>query len=972
MWADLARAAWDRAGESSGSESRMWLERARRIAPTDAAVALNLGLACLNAGDAAAAAALFEEVLQAFDLLEARTGLAASALRLGQPARAEAAMQAALSRTRMAPVLFPLAAAVARAASRPGWCAMGFDGQLHASIQAELTLDGSLLRPRWSGGRCRIPPGNLLHVTRSGIPLLGSPIDLAALNEVEGFVQTDAGGLSGWAWFPNDPERDPVLAITGDEVAIRVTARDALGSMAVSRPLARPRSFRLAADMLSPGLVHVTGEDGRDLLGSPLHPGAEWRSAAGLDGSFRPVWADVAAPARTALPRRRRVDVVVPVYGGLRHTMDCLGSVLAALPAGSRLHIVDDASPDPGLAAALVQFARKPGVKLIRLERNAGFPAAANMGLAAAAGRDAVLLNSDTLVTPGWLEALVDAVYSAPDIGTACPLSNEATILSYPRRDGSNPMPSLAETAAHAALAQRANGAATVDIPTGVGFCMLIRRDCLDATGPFREDLFAQGYGEENDFCLRARHRGWRHVAVPGAFVAHRGGASFAAAQQHLQARNAAVLGRLHPGYPALIAEWQGRDPLGPARRAMDALRWRAEPARRTAILVTHAGGGGVDRVVAARAAALRGAGIRPVVLRPDGAAVVIGDEPATPNLRFTLPLEWLALVRFLRASRPLHVELHHTLGHNPGLLGLAEALSIPHEVFVHDYSWFCPRIALVPQHGYCGEPDIAVCEACVADHGSNLEEDISVPDLVRRSAAVLGSARRVVTPSADVAVRMRRHFPGTQAEVAAWEDDRAVAPPASGAPAGDTARVCVIGGIGVEKGFDVLLACVRDAAARRLPISFTVVGYTADDDRLLNAGPVFITGQYSDAEAVALIAAQRADLAFLPSIWPETWCFTLSLAWRAGLRAAVFDIGTPAERVRRTGWGWVLPLGLPPAALNDWVMRERGPTAAPFARCQPVIWRRAACREKKAIANSREPCQLTARLRQRHYRYHD
>ena len=96
--------------------------------------------------------------------------------------------------------------------------------------------------------------------------------------------------------------------------------------------------------------------------------------------------------------------------------------------------------------------------------------------------------------------------------------------------------------------------ARVVDIPTAVGFCMYIRRDCLDQVGLLREDLFAQGYGEENDFCLRARHLGWRHVAAPGVFVAHVGGQSFGAARGHLVARNMAVLNRLHPGYDALIA----------------------------------------------------------------------------------------------------------------------------------------------------------------------------------------------------------------------------------------------------------------------------------------------------------------------------------------------------------------------------------------------------------------------------------
>jgi GT2 family glycosyltransferase len=918
--ADIAMHAWRR-GEATAAdpgESRRWLERARRIAPSDAMVALSLALACLRDDDPAAAARLFAEVCNRYEVAEAWMGLAASALRLGEHARAAEAMQACLSRHAVNDTTRGLAAAVAAAAGLPGWCALDPAGRCHADAPADLVLDGAPLRPRWSGASCRVGPGAVLAVTRAGVPLLGSPIDLAAIGATEGFVEATAGVLSGWAWHPGDPARDPVITIAG-ATEYRVTARQVLDNAAGGRPLARPRRFQVAAADLPPGLLRVTGPDGRDLLGSPLDPAAERRSAAGLEAGFQPVWADVIGPAPATSPRAPRpVDVVVPVYGGRAQTLACLDSVLASLPRGSRLHVVDDASPDPMLAAALDALARRGRIRLLRLPRNRGFPAAANAGIAAATRRDVILLNSDTLVPPGWLEALAAAARSAPGIATACPLSNEATILSYPKSGGGNPMPDLAGTIERAALARQANGAIVVDIPVAVGFCMFIRRDCLDQIGSFREDLFAQGYGEENDFCLRARHHGWRHVAVPGVFVAHQGGASFRTAQTHLQRRNAAVLNRLHPGYDALIAAWLGEDPLSPARQRMDALRWKAGRLPRSAILVTHIGGGGVDRVIETRAAALREAGSRPIILRPGVGCVVVGDGD-TPNLRFPMPAGLGSLATLLRAARPTHVELHHVMGHDPAILDLAGRLGLPHDVHWHDYAWFCPRIALVPEHAYCGEPPLSGCQACIADHGSNLDEDIPVAALVTRSAAMLGAARRVVAPAADVAGRIQRHFPGVRPEVMPWEDDLAIPPPPV---PGRIRHVCVIGGIGVEKGFEILLACVRDAARRQLPLWFTVVGHTADDERLLAAGPVFVTGTYAESEAQTLIRAQAADVAFIPSIWPETWCFTLSHAWRAGLQAAVFDIGTPAERVRRTGWGWVLPLGLPPASVNDWLLR--------------------------------------------------
>jgi hypothetical protein len=136
-----------------------------------------------------------------------------------------------------------------------------------------------------------------------------------------------------------------------------------------------------------------------------------------------------------------------------------------------------------------------------------------------------------------------------------------------------------------------------------------------------------------------------------------------------------------------------------------------------------------------------------------------------------------------------------------------------------------------------------------------------------------------------------------------------------------------VIGGITIEKGFNVLLECARDAAARSLPLDFVLVGHSTNDALLFETGRVFVTGRYRDEEAEALIRAQQADLAFLPSVVPESWGFTLGLAWRAGLRTMVFDIGALAARVKATGYGAVLPLGLPPTIINQQLLRTNGET---------------------------------------------
>jgi hypothetical protein len=250
----------------------------------------------------------------------------------------------------------------------------------------------------------------------------------------------------------------------------------------------------------------------------------------------------------------------------------------------------------------------------------------------------------------------------------------------------------------------------------------------------------------------------------------------------------------------------------------------------------------------------------------------------------------------------------------------------------VHDYACVCPRVTFsLPDGRYCGEPaEPGACEACIADHGRRDGAELPVAALRAASAAALAAAP-VVVPSADVAARLARHFPRVAARVVRPESD-ADLPPLAPPPRAPRRRVAIPGAIGPDKGYDVLLACARDAASRDLPLEFvvvghSVVGHSTGDARLMQTGRVWVTGRYKEGEGEALLRAQGASLAFIPSTCPETWCFALSLAWRAGLAACAFDLGAQAERVRATGRGFLLPLGLPAASINTALL-----AAAPLA----------------------------------------
>jgi len=963
----LAIDAWKRAQVASEAgdwaETEFWAERALRLGPNDTRVRFLLGMALLRQGKPRCFR-VFQELSLLSDTLPAHRGLI-SAATLSQPVGEIGRLISSLLSRFARPTDLEFAGLAQDVSARlglAGWCAANDRGEVSVASAAapRFLLDETPIRCRRDeAGLYRLPTAwrvaRHLSVMVGDRHLLGSPVDLARHRLVEGFVSADGAGLAGWAWHPANPDAPVTLRVeTAEGRRLTAPVRTTGPAQYPDRDgLTAPQTFRIDEAALAEcdGLVHLRDASGRDLAGSPIVPDQWGRSARSMVAraaggrlalpphALLPFWADTPSPPRAAPLRPARkpqgLAVILPVYRGREMTLLCLSRVLASVPRDTRIIVVDDASPEPELSTALDDLALARQIVLIRNPRNLGFPGSVNRGMTAAGDRDVVLLNSDALVPPGWLERLQDAALSAPDIGTVAPLSNDATILSYPRVDDLQPPPPGSEIDRIDALAWKSNGAAVLDIPTSVGFCMYIRAACRAETGLFREDVFAQGYGEENDFCMRARHLGWRHVAAPGVFVAHIGGQSFGAARAHLLRRNQTILERLHPGYGALIAEHIAADPLAEVRRRLDRARWqsarRRGVARASALLITHAEGGGVERQVRKRAQALAGQGLTPIILRPTedgGCQVACGVEQGDlwrddfPNLTFRMPEELKALAAFLRPEKPQHVELHHRLGHSHTLLDLAPLLGIPMDVVVHDYAAICPRVTLVTVTGrYCGEPDAEQCMACVADLGSRLREEITVPALRARTAADLAAARSVTFPSAEVETRFRRYAPQFASRITPWDEDPTRLPRRarrSPRESGGRVRVAVIGAIGTEKGYDVILDCARDAARRALPLEFVIIGYTHDDVRLIDTGRVRITYRFAPEEAIAEIAAQEADFAFIPSIWPETWCFALSDAWGAGLRTAVFDIGTQAERVRRTGHGWVLPLALPTAGINN------------------------------------------------------
>ncbi|UMM64198.1 glycosyltransferase [Aristophania vespae] len=772
--------------------------------------------------------------------------------------------------------------------------------------------------------------GHRLSVKLGKDHLFGSPFDIRALTRCESLVWPTASAIEGWLWYPAEPEYIPHIKIN-DGPWVKV---ETIAEVNAQNPLGQFRSFSIALNELPQKgrqTLHIINDHEVPLMGSPLEPklgrvldGKQPYPARFLPAPVQP------RPARSSLPRLTKPScaVIIPVYIDYQTTMTCLRSVLENTPSAVEIIVIDDASPEKSIVRALDLLAKERKITLLRNEKTCGFPASVNKGLHYAEGSDVILLNSDTIVPKGWVQRLTEWL-TPQDVGTVTPLSNNGGLLSYPSVEKENPFPDLRETRRLDQFCRENGTSVSIELPTANGFCMAISAECLAETGLLRDDIFAQGYGEENDFSIRATARGFRHIAAVNLYVRHKGGNSFKGAKQHLIRRNLKILNALHPGYDLRIFEFMRRDPLFLIRRRLDLLRiMQEERPEGTVLLVKHNYKGGVARAVKERAKQLSKEGFLALQLRPvpQGCSLELCYNPdKLPNLKFTLPEEGMLLGSCLRRLGLKHIEWHHLRGHAPWVRRLHSFLNVPYDIYVHDHVWFCPRIILLNKDGhYCGESDSKVCANCIKHNNRDFKENIELNELLDRSQQELLAARYVKAPTHDAAKRLLRHFPSLpEIIIEPLEDEITV--PARSRPQrqhNGRYRIGVLGGISRWKGYDILRDLGRYIQDHDLPLDLILIGSSKDDETLIASG-VQVTGPYEDKDVLSLIAIQHLDFAFIPSVAPETWCYVLSWLWKAGLEVLCFDIGAVSERIKEKGnyEGKIIPLGIPIPRLAEYLL---------------------------------------------------
>jgi glycosyltransferase involved in cell wall biosynthesis len=271
-----------------------------------------------------------------------------------------------------------------------------------------------------------------------------------------------------------------------------------------------------------------------------------------------------------------------------------------------------------------------------------------------------------------------------------------------------------------------------------------------------------------------------------------------------------------------------------------------------------------------------------------------------------------LVLLRWLIAWQIALVHVRHIAWHSQGLAEMARLLDVPLVFSFHDYYTVCPTVKLLDDRSqFCGG-------TCTDGEGDCLPEDLwpadsfttlkhrQVHDWQNGFAQMLGRCDAYATTSEQVRNIIKARYPETGNRpfdvIPHGRDFSAMRRLAQMPNDREPLRLLIPGNVTVAKGAGVIVSLAGLVSPDRLSIH--VLGGVAPGIEL--PPEVVCHGPYKRDEFHERVAEIKPHLGAVLSIWPETWCHTLTELWAAGVPVVGFDMGAVGERLRRSGAGWV------------------------------------------------------------------
>ena len=619
-------------------------------------------------------------------------------------------------------------------------------------------------------------------------------------------------------------------------------------------------------------------------------------------------WNDLFKNFKTSEKVNSRYDIIVPVFDGFAETARCLYSVLRAKSKLKfELIVINDCSPNKDITSLLYQLSEKKLITLLTNESNLGFVKSMNLGMLLHTDRDVIWLNSDTEVFDFWIDRIINISKLDDSIATVTPVSNNATIFSYPSMGLDFAYDYLISDKQLDELCSSNFSNTFFEVPTGVGFCMYVKRSALNRCGVL-DEIFGMGYVEENDLCQRFISYGFKNVVTPSTFIRHYGHVSFKTSSILRMQNNLKILISRYPFYYKDVDTWINFDPLRHCRIALDYYILKKicdieSDGKLNILFVSHNRGGGTEKFLNEHISKLNLKGINSYILIPTDkpfiGKIVTKKQDHFFNLNsIDCRLGYDDLSYFITLAKINVVHIMSLVDWSYELADSIIELRNIHKfklfTYIHDYHWCCSNIDLHKKHyQVCLNPKDSNCKDCNIIN-SNKSQNIYRE---RKSLQnILEFSDEIFAPSFDTKKRIESFYDRINVKVIPhsenFRDLRVLKNTTE-----SNFTICALGALNINKGSSILISLYRYLNENNIAANIKVVGYIEP-----TCDGIACTGAYKTNDLKRLLNDINPSIIFIPSIWPETYSYTLSEALLTGIPICCFDLGAQSERLKKIG----------------------------------------------------------------------
>lgn len=609
-----------------------------------------------------------------------------------------------------------------------------------------------------------------------------------------------------------------------------------------------------------------------------------------------------------------KITLIIPIYDGYQETIDCIESVLKSKnKIKYDLVLINDFTKNRNLKEYISSLKQK-NIHLVNKKKNTGFSDSVNLGSHFFQNRNIIILNSDTIVGDFFIDNLHYISKNNPDVGTITPVTNNGELATIPCLDSIH--------INHKSLVANVNNICNelysdqgIDSPVCIGFCTYINRKCWNEIGGLDALTWGRGYGEEVDFSIKSGNLGWRHLISASTFVYHKGGTSFGHDKELLLKANQIKINEFYPGYDSVISNYSRNNKLSEFMSTLSLSIIFQNTSKKFDIHVSHDYGGGTEKF------------ILDLISKTSNPCIYIRNKSNNTselnfyNLEFLegvnvhieiIESENLQQIFEILSNSCNSINLHSTINFSDNLINLFKKLS--YNSFVHDFTWLCPMITLTDSEGnYCNDNlNPKICESCInrsngpREGVKNIFKDIV--NFRNSHEQILRKSTSVYTGSVDASKRILKYY-NINVEKIPYEN--IISTPKNKKIKNHTITIGILGAISIEKGFKKILDFVEFTTIHDENIKFILFGYTPKDFILDKYKSVNIYGKYNDKDIKFILSQYEIDFFWFPNQWPETYSYTLSIAFENSIWPVVNNIGAPAERVTELNFGTIVDLDI-------------------------------------------------------------